>query len=180
MRERTRPTIMLVLFLLLCTEGTAMGAAELTPEQAIQVRRVSDLQLSPDGSRVAFVVTEPPVGDRQNRDIYVLEVAGKQVHRFTTSPKPDRSPRWSPNGKTLAFLSNREEATQIHLLPLSGGEARPLTTGKSGVEEFEWSPDGKRIAFIASEAKTEEEEKREKEKDDAYVVERSEKRRSLG
>ena len=136
MRERVRPLMLVVLFLLLCTAGTALGAAELTPEQTIQVRRVSDLQLSPDGSRVAFVVTEPPVGDRENRDIYVLEVAANQVRRFTTSPKPDRSPRWSP--------------------------------------------DGKRIAFIAPEAKTEEEEKREKEKDDAYVVERSEKRRSLG
>ncbi len=180
MRERVRPLMLVVLFLLLCTAGTALGAAELTPEQAIQVRRVSDLQLSPDGSRVAFVVTEPPVGDRENRDIYVLEVAANQVRRFTTSPKPDRSPRWSPDGKTLAFLSNREETTQIHLLPLSGGEARALTTGKSGVENFEWSPDGKKITFIAPEAKTEEEEKREKEKDDAYVVERSEKRPQLG
>jgi dipeptidyl aminopeptidase/acylaminoacyl peptidase len=101
------------------------------------------------------------------------------VRQFTNSTKSEFAPRWSPDGRRLAFLSDRDEATQIYLMPTDGGEALRLTEGKNAVRAFEWSPDGKQIALLAPEAKTEAEEKKEKEKDDARVVDREDKHTRL-
>ena len=142
----------------------------LSPEQTLKRHRISDLQLSPDGNQIAMTVTEPVKGTRSNSDIWILEVKTRECHRFTTSEKSDNRPRWSPDGKSLAFLSSRSEKTQIYLLHMRGGEAESLTQGENGIRSFEWSPDGKKIAFLATEPKTEEEEKKEKDKDDARVA----------
>jgi dipeptidyl aminopeptidase/acylaminoacyl peptidase len=142
----------------------------LTPEQTLAVRQLSDPQVSPDGRRVAFVVTGPPDGDKRPRAIWMLDVASREVRRLTWSEGSDTWPRWSPDGRTLAFLSDRGTGTQIYLLPMAGGEAAPLTHGKGGTGGFEWSPDGRSIAFVASEPRSDEEEKKVKDKDDARVV----------
>lgn len=147
----------------------------LTAEFALTLRTISDLQFSPDGSRLAFAVTEPPQGDTQARHVWLLDVKSRAVRQFTLSTKSEFHPRWSPDGKLLAFLSNRDEFNQIYLMRAEAGEAWPLTKGKRGVESFEWSPDGKQIAFLAPDAKTEAEEKKEKEKDDARVVDKDDK-----
>jgi dipeptidyl aminopeptidase/acylaminoacyl peptidase len=148
--------------------------AVLTPEQALSVRQISDLRISPNGSRLALVVSEPPKGTTRAREIWILEVASKTLGRFTFSPKSAFSPRWSPDGRTLAFLSDRDGGQQIHLLPMSGGEATRLTQIKSGVQSFDWSPDGARIAFLAPEPRSDADEKKLAEKDDARVVDRDE------
>src|SRR5262249_42640492 len=102
------------------------------------------------------------------------------VRQFTYSAKSESTPRWSPDGKQLAFLSNREEdQQQVFVIPADGGEARSLTKGKRGVRSFAWSPDGKQIAYLAPDAKTEEEEKKDKDKDDARVVDKEDKRARL-
>jgi len=150
----------------------ASGPAPLTPEETLAVRTLSDPQVSPDGRRVAFVVSEPPEGTERNRDVWMVTVASREVRRLTYSTAAESSPRWSPDGRTLAFLSSRGGATQIYLLPMDGGEAWPLTSGKSGVRSFEWSPDGREIAFLATEPRTSEEEQKAKDKDDARVVDR--------
>ncbi|HEX3557170.1 MAG TPA: S9 family peptidase [Thermoanaerobaculia bacterium] len=168
-----------LLCLALVLAFTASAQGQLTPERALDRRGISDLQLSPDGSRVAFTVSEPPKGEARNSDIWVLDLRTKESRRFATSPKEDRSPRWSPDGKRLAFLSNREERTQIFVMPVDGGEAVALTKGKMAVASFNWSPDGRRISFLAAEPKSEAEEKREKDKDDARVVDRDDKRTRL-
>jgi dipeptidyl aminopeptidase/acylaminoacyl peptidase len=157
----------------------ASARAQLTPERALDRRSISDLRLSPDGSRLAFTVSEPPKGDKRNTDIWMLDLRTKEVRRFVTSMKRDDSPRWSPDGKRLAFLSNREETTQIYVMPVDGGEAVALTKGKMDVESFNWSPDGRQISFLASEPKSEAEEKKEKDKDDARVVDKDDKRTRL-
>jgi dipeptidyl aminopeptidase/acylaminoacyl peptidase len=147
----------------------------LTPDLAITLRSQSDLRFSPDGRRVAFVATEPLKGTAARSHIWVLDVTSQQVRQFTFSEKSEFAPRWSPDGQTLAFLSNRGEETQIYFLSIDGGEAQAITEGKRSVESFAWSPDGKQIAFTAPEAKTDDEEKKEKDKDDAHVVDKDDK-----
>jgi dipeptidyl aminopeptidase/acylaminoacyl peptidase len=151
----------------------------LTPEIAITLRMQSDLHFSPDGRRVAFVANDPLKGTTRKRHIWVLDVSARQVRQFTFSDKSEFSPRWSPDGRTLAFLSNRGDQTQIYFLSMDGGEAYAVTEGKRSVHSFAWSPDGKQIAFVAPEPKTDEEEKKEKDKDDAHIVDKDDKPASL-
>lgn len=155
------------------------SAKVLTPEAALNLRAISDLQFSPDGGRVAFVVAEPPKGERRARHIWVFEKKTGAARQFTFSTKDESSPRWSPDGKQLAFLSNREDQQQIYALRTDGGEAAALTKGKRTVQSFAWSPDGKQIAFLAPDAKSDAEEKKEKDKDDARVVDKEDKHARL-
>jgi dipeptidyl aminopeptidase/acylaminoacyl peptidase len=151
----------------------------LTPEAAISARSIGDLQLSPDGGRLAFVVAEAPKGEHRSRHIWIYDKASNAARQFTSSPKSETHPRWSPDGKQLAFLSNRGEEQQIYAMRSDGGEAAALTKGKRSVSQFEWSPDGKQIAFVAPDAKSDDEEKKVKDKDDAHVVDKEDKRARL-
>jgi dipeptidyl aminopeptidase/acylaminoacyl peptidase len=159
---------------------TADKSKLLTPEASLSLRSISDLQFSPDGTRLAFVVTEPPKGTDRARHVWVYERQGGAARQFTYSAKSESSPRWSPDGRQLAFLSNRQdEQQQIYLMGAHGGEGMALTRGKRSVKSFEWSPDGQQIAFLAPDAKTDAEEKKEKDKDDAHVVDKEDKRARL-
>jgi len=147
----------------------------LTPEALLGIRHLSELEFSADGSRLAFVVAEPAKGDQRARHIWLFESSTAFFRQLTYSAKSESSPKWSPDGRTLAFLSNRDGDQQIYLLPMTGGDAAPLTKGKRSVSRFAWSRDGKQIAFLAPNAKTEVEETKEKEKDDARVADRDNK-----
>src|SRR3982074_1894064 len=151
----------------------------LTPEASLNLRSISDLQFSPDGNRLVFVVTEPAKGERRARHIWLYEKQSGSLRQFTYSAKSDFLPRWSPDGKQLAFLSDRDEQQQVYSMRADGGEASALTKGKRGVKNFAWSPDGKQIAYLAPDAKTEAEEKKEKDKDDARVVDKEDKHARL-
>src|SRR5271165_1177512 len=161
-------------------EKTAADAAKLlTPAAALNLRSISDLQFSPEGVRAAFVLTEPPKAERRARHIWVYEKKSGTARQFTFSPKDESSPRWSPDGKQLAFLSNRDDQQQIYVMRADGGEAAAVTKGKRSVRGFAWSPDSKQIAFLAPDAKSATEEKKEKDKDDARVVDKDDKQPRL-
>jgi dipeptidyl aminopeptidase/acylaminoacyl peptidase len=152
----------------------------LTPEASLNLRSVADLQFSPDGGRLAFVVTAPAKGTERLRHIWIYDGASGLARQFTFSAKSESAPRWSPDGRQLAFFSNRDEdQQQIFVMSMNGGEGRAVTKGKRSVKAFEWSPDGKSIAFLAPDAKTEDEEKKEKDKDDAKVVDKDDKHARL-
>jgi dipeptidyl aminopeptidase/acylaminoacyl peptidase len=150
-----------------------------TPAALLSLRHLSDLEFSPDGTRVAFLVREPPQADKHNSHIWIFELSSGSFRQLTYSDKSESSPKWSPDGKSLAFLSNRDANQQIFLLSMSGGEAAPFTKGKRNVSRFAWSRDGKQIAFLAPDTKTEAEEKKETEKDDARVEDKDQKRARL-
>ncbi len=154
-------------------------AKALTPEALLNLRHLSSLEFSPDGTRVAFVVAEPAKGDQRSSHIWLFDTSNSSFRQLSYSAKSESSPKWSPDGKLLAFLSNRDANQQIYLLSMSGGESAPLTKGKRDISRFEWSLDGKTIAFLAPDAKTEAEEKKEKDKDDARVADQDDKRARL-
>lgn len=122
----------------------------LEPEDLYLLRTVGDPQLSPDGRQVAYLVAwSDRESDKTHMAIYVAPVDGRRPARRFTHGTGDHSPRWSPDGRYLAFVSNRGEKNQLFLAPLDGGEARQVTKAKFGISQPVWSPDGKRVAYVA-------------------------------
>jgi dipeptidyl aminopeptidase/acylaminoacyl peptidase len=120
------------------------------PEDFYLLKNVSDPQISPDGKKVAYCLSWPDKEANETRvAIYVAPSDGKSPARRFTQGNKDHSPRWSPDGRYLAFVSDRGEKSQLYLAPLDGGEALRLTKEPSGVSQPAWSPDGRRIAFIS-------------------------------
>src|ERR1700674_4746610 len=107
------------------SDATAEHAKMLTPEASLNLRSVADLQFSPSGGRLAFVVTEPAKGTERLQHIWIYERASGAARQFTFSAKSESAPRWSPDRKQLAFLSNRaEDQQQVFLMAADGGEGR--------------------------------------------------------
>ncbi|HSY30590.1 MAG TPA: hypothetical protein VLA42_01255, partial [Verrucomicrobiae bacterium] len=101
--------------------GGTDGKTSLTPEAAINIHFLTDLQLSPDGTRLAFVVSEAPKGERRAQHIWMYDKKTDAVRQFTYSGKSETNPRWSPDGSQLAFLSDRGgDEQQIYLMNSSG------------------------------------------------------------
>jgi dipeptidyl aminopeptidase/acylaminoacyl peptidase len=120
----------------------------------LRLRDVSDPQLSPDGAWVAYTVsTADTLRDRWDRDVWMTSWDGARSVRITSTPDPEHAPRWSPDGRYLAFLSSRQdphESDQLWLLDRTGGEAERVTNLPGGISEYAWSPDGRRIALVAA------------------------------
>ena len=114
------------------------------------LKTVGGPQISPEGAWVAFSVrTLDAKEDRGDSDLYMVPIAGGEAVRLTSSPKSETTPRFSPDGRYLAFLSAREGTkSQVWLLDRRGGEAVKLTDYKASVSDLAWSPDGKRLALI--------------------------------
>jgi dipeptidyl aminopeptidase/acylaminoacyl peptidase len=130
----------------------AFAARPMSLQDVLTAVRVGDPQVSPDGRQVAFVrtTTDLTLGKR-NADVWIVPADGSAPPRpLTRSEKTDNAPRFSPDGRTLAFVSARSGAPQVYLLDLSGGEPRKLTDLPAGVQDpLVFSPDGKKLAFVS-------------------------------
>ena len=116
-----------------------------------RLRNVGAPEISPDGQWVAYTVTSlDSAKDKSNTDVWMASWDGTQVIQLTSSPDAETSPRWSPDGKYLSFLSSREggKGSQLWLLDRRGGEAQRVSELKDGIDEYAWAPDSKRIALI--------------------------------
>ncbi|MFH2008561.1 MAG: S9 family peptidase [bacterium] len=113
-----------------------------------RLKSLNDPQISPDGRRVAFVQTAYDLkkGERDT-NLWVVGVDGKGLRQLTRSKKADYSPRWSPDGRQLLFVSGRNKQAQLFVLPLAGGDPEQLTEISTGVSSPQWSRDGKQIVF---------------------------------
>jgi len=121
----------------------------LKPEDLYKFRNTGDPQVSPDGSKVLFVVSQADKkSDKNLSNIWVVDTSGGKPRRLTASGK-DRSPRWSPDGKRMAFISNRSGKPQIWIMEMGGGEPWLLSTDQAVRSAPVWSPDGKYIVFTA-------------------------------
>jgi dipeptidyl aminopeptidase/acylaminoacyl peptidase len=124
----------------------------ITSESLYELILLDDVRVSPDGRYAAFVRTSiDRSGNKYNRAIWIKDLTDRRAPaQPLTAGTRDGSPRWSPDGTYLAFISAREDKPQVFILPVRiPGEARSITAHPNGVEAFEWSPDGRRIAFVA-------------------------------
>ena len=126
-----------------------MQPRPITIEDMFHIREVHDPQLSPDAQWVAYTVKNYLLKKDKSEDrIWMVPAAGGDAVAMTADGVSSSHPRWSPDGKYLAFLSARDEGkTQVWLLNRSGGEAQRLTETVQGVEDFEWSPDSRRLVL---------------------------------
>ncbi len=147
-----------VAFLLACASAVHAAAPSrpLSLDDLAKLRGVSDPQVSPDGKWVAYVVgTIDAEKDTRDSDLWMVSWDGTQQIRLTsTTESSERAPRWSPDGKYLAFLAARggeeekKKGAQVWLLNRAGGEAQQLTDIKGGVSDYVWSPDGSRLCLV--------------------------------
>ncbi len=154
---------------------------KLTAQAALDFTNLADAQISPDGDLVAFVVADSFVVDTKfpKSNIWVVPTSGGESRQLTRSQGADSTPRWSPDGKMLAFLSDRLEdgQRQVYAISRDGGEAERLTNLSGSIpsprslDPLAWSPDGKHIAFLMTDPETDEEEERKSDKNDAIEFE---------
>jgi len=123
--------------------GVSAADRPLRFEELAKVERVGGFDLSPDGKWIAYAVGTPVVSENRTRSaVWIVPAAGGEARKFTAGEKRDSDPKFSPDGRRLAFLSNRDGSSQIWLVELAGGEPAKATSFPTGASGFRWSPDG--------------------------------------
>lgn len=148
----------------------------------LAVPRVADPQLGADGRQVFFTMDKPDwTSNRRVSHIWRINIDGTGLTQVTYGEHGESSPRRSPDGAKIAFLTRRggSELTQIFLLNTLGGDATPLSNHPTAVSSISWSPDGQSIYFLASDPKAEEEKNRDTLKDDVFAFDENYKQEHL-
>src|SRR5262245_10837346 len=145
-------------------------------EQVLELKVISDVQIAPSGDRAAFVLGagfklfDEPLQCR----IWLVDLKVGRARPFTSGPRSDKEPRWSPDGKRLVFSSDRIEKSkhQLFTIDVDAGEAQRIVETPSKISQPAWSPDGRHVAFIMPDPETAAEKERIDQHDDAQVVDR--------
>ena len=131
---------------------TLLLAATLSISDYATLPQISTPRFSPDGARIAYVVTKADLEkSAYDSDVWLINVDGSDDRQLTFASGSDEEPRWAPDSQRLAFLSDRSGRSAIHLMDVRGGESRAITDEPTSISSFAWSPDGTRIAFTRAE-----------------------------
>jgi dipeptidyl aminopeptidase/acylaminoacyl peptidase len=170
-----RPVVVAVVCSIALTQRLPCQAPRpMTLVDLVNVPLVSDPRLSPDGRRIAFMESEADWhADKRIGHIWRVNADGSQLTRMTSGADGENSPRWSPDGKWIAFIAKRgtdpDAVAQVFLIASDGGEAQAVTTHATAVSNISWSPDGSVLYFRAPDPKSDEQKAREKAKDDVFM-----------
>lgn len=146
-----------------------------TPELMLKVRRVAHVRPSPDAKRVVYSVAEAVMTEDRSEfvsQIWISNSDGSNATQMTFAAKSSTNPMWSPDGKWIAFTSERSGKSNLFRLRVAGGDAEQLTDVKSGVGLFAWSPEGRQLAFVMPDPPTDTDDKAAKAKDDFRWIDR--------
>lgn len=180
--SRPRLVSLPALALVLLLPALALAQRPMSITDLISLPVVSGPQLSPDGSQVAFVQADADwKANKRISHIWRAKTDGSETVQLTFGTDGESAPRWSPDGRTLAFVARRNgaEVAQIHLLSMDGGEAQALTAHKTAAGDPAWSPDGNYLYFVAADPKSDEQLAREKVKDDVFAFDENFQQRHL-
>jgi dipeptidyl aminopeptidase/acylaminoacyl peptidase len=148
----------------------------------LNVPNLSAPELSPDGAQVVFALSKADWKlDKRVSHIWRVRSDGSGLLQLTNGTEGEQSPRWSPDGRSVAFVSKRgdDRQEQIYIIAAEGGEARRLTSHETPVSDIAWSRDGASIYFIAANAKTKEEKAKDDVKDDVFAFDENFKQKHL-
>jgi dipeptidyl aminopeptidase/acylaminoacyl peptidase len=152
--------------------ASAQAPRPMTIVDLINVPSVGDIQIAPSGTQVLFTRSEADWEKNSTvSHIWRADLQGSEAIQLTAGPEGERSPRWSPDGRQIAFLAKRgeEEQAQVYLLRANGGEGIPLTDHPTSVSSISWSPDGRWIYYLAEDEKTAEEKARAEVNDNVFA-----------
>ena len=166
-----RNNVLVFVVILSSQMSVLAGGKAWTMDAIMALKTISDPQISPDGSKVAYVVRSANF-QRKGYDsqIWVVSTSGGTPQPLKASHVSDGHPRWSRKGNQLAFVSRRDGHPQIYAVGPPDGEPRKLTASASGVSDFKWSPDDSHIGYLAVDALSAEEKRRIQEGEDPIVA----------
>lgn len=152
--------------------STAKSPTPLTFEQLVSWRRPGDPQISPDGTRIAFTLKSVSnEAEHATGAIWMVPAVNGDPRQFTDDKSLNDSPRWSPDGTRVAFLSDRAEPgkSSVYLIVVDGGEAERVFQQQGELSGLSWSPDGRFLGVLMVDPETDDEKKKKEERDDAHV-----------
>ena len=169
--RRTTSTLAL-LCLVVVLPSAAQTPTAPTIDQLISLQRVGSPAIAPNGEFVAYTVRATNWDENSyHTEIWLADLKSGETRQLTNNPKKSStSPAWSPDGRTLAFATDRDDKRQVYVIDPHGGEARKLTSAEEGVGSFAWAPDGKSIAYTSADPKSEADKEREKTYGDYEVI----------